>query len=44
MHGVLGVTIGAFITCSKILGQNYLMDKIVESNKNIENNMFDFNS
>tara|TARA_B100001245_G_C22789769_1_gene381024 strand:- start:58 stop:930 length:873 start_codon:yes stop_codon:yes gene_type:complete len=33
MHGVLGVTIGAFITCSKILGQNYLMDKILESNK-----------
>ncbi len=28
MHGVLGVTIGAMVTCSEILGKDYLMDKI----------------
>ena len=33
MHGILGVTISAIITCSEILGKDYLLDKILESNK-----------
>lgn len=28
MHGVLGVTIGAVVTCAEILGKEYLVDKI----------------
>jgi all-trans-retinol 13,14-reductase len=28
MHGVLGVTIGAVVTCSEILGKEYLVNKI----------------
>ena len=28
MHGVLGVTIGAVVTCSEILGKEYLISKI----------------
>ncbi|MBE8724915.1 phytoene desaturase family protein [Flavobacterium hungaricum] len=28
MHGVLGVTIGAVITCSEIVGKEYLLEKI----------------
>ncbi|MFL9844646.1 phytoene desaturase family protein [Flavobacterium rhizosphaerae] len=28
MHGVLGVTIGAVVTCSEILGKEYLINKI----------------
>jgi all-trans-retinol 13,14-reductase len=28
MHGVLGVTIGAAVTCCEILGKDYLIDKI----------------
>ncbi|MEX0997076.1 MAG: NAD(P)/FAD-dependent oxidoreductase [Flavobacteriaceae bacterium] len=28
MHGILGVTIGAVVTCSEILGKDYLMQKI----------------
>ena len=28
MHGVLGVTIGAVVTCSEIVGKEYLMTKI----------------
>ena len=28
MHGVLGVTIGAVVTCSEIVGKEYLIDKI----------------
>jgi all-trans-retinol 13,14-reductase len=28
MHGVLGVTIGAVVTCSEILGKTYLVNKI----------------
>ncbi len=28
MHGVLGVTIGAVLTCTEILGKEYLIDKI----------------
>jgi len=34
MHGVLGVTISAVLTCSEILGKEYLLDKIVKANKN----------
>ncbi len=33
MHGVLGVTIGAVVTCSEILGKEYLVNKI---NQNID--------
>ncbi len=33
MHGVLGVTIGAMVTCSEILGKEYLMDKIRNCNE-----------
>jgi hypothetical protein len=33
MHGILGVTIGAVVTCSEILGQEYLLNKIIEANK-----------
>ncbi|MNF01378.1 hypothetical protein D3C80_2003600 [compost metagenome] len=28
MHGVLGVTIGAVVTCSEIVGKEYLINKI----------------
>lgn len=28
MHGVLGVTIGAVLTCTEIVGKEYLLDKI----------------
>lgn len=31
MHGVLGVTIGAVVTCSEILGKEYLVNKIVQN-------------
>ncbi|RAR71542.1 phytoene desaturase family protein [Flavobacterium aciduliphilum] len=30
MHGVLGVTIGAVVTCSEIVGKEYLVNKIKE--------------
>jgi len=30
MHGILGVTIGAVVTCSEILGKEYLIEKINE--------------
>jgi len=33
MHGVLGVTISAVLTCSEILGKEYLLDKIVKANQ-----------
>ncbi|MBK0369543.1 phytoene desaturase family protein [Flavobacterium agrisoli] len=32
MHGVLGVTIGAVITCAEIVGKEYLMTKIKQAN------------
>lgn len=35
MHGVLGVTIGAVVTCSEIVGKEYLINKI---NKELESN------
>ena len=28
MHGILGVTIGAVVTCSEIVGKEYLIEKI----------------
>ena len=31
MHGVLGVTIGAVVTCSEIIGKEYLINKNSES-------------
>lgn len=33
MHGVLGVTISAVLTCSTILGKEYLMKKIIAANE-----------
>lgn len=30
MHGILGVTIGAFVTCSEIVGKEYLINKMNE--------------
>lgn len=33
MHGILGVTISAVMTCSELLGTNYLIEKIREANK-----------
>lgn len=33
MHGVLGVTIGAVVTCSEILGKEYLVNKINQFSK-----------
>lgn len=33
MHGILGVTISAVLTCSEILGKEYLLDKIVKANQ-----------
>ena len=33
MHGILGVTIGAVVTCSEIIGRTYLLNKILEENK-----------
>jgi len=32
MHGVLGVTIGAVVTCSEIVGKDYLVQKINQAN------------
>lgn len=32
MHGILGVTISGIVTCSVILGSEYLLDKIKEAN------------
>ena len=31
MHGVYGVAVGAVKTCSELLGQNYLMNKVIEA-------------
>ena len=30
MHGILGVTISGIVTCSEILGREYLLNKITE--------------
>ena len=32
MHGILGVTIGAVVTCSEILGKDYLLNKVLRAN------------
>ena len=32
MHGMLGVTVSSFITCSRFLGLEYLINKVKESN------------
>ena len=33
MHGILGVTISGMLTCSSILGQEYLVSKVEEANQ-----------
>ncbi len=33
MHGILGVTISAVLTCSEMIGREYLLDKILASEK-----------
>ena len=33
MHGVLGVTIGAVVTCAEIVGKEYLIEKINRESK-----------
>ena len=33
MHGVLGVTIGAVVTCSEIVGKEYLVTKINQASE-----------
>lgn len=33
LHGILGVTIGAVMTCGEIVGGEYLINKIINSNK-----------
>ncbi|MEO9891952.1 NAD(P)/FAD-dependent oxidoreductase [Aurantibacter sp.] len=33
MHGILGVTISGVVTCSEILGGEYLIDKIIQRTK-----------
>lgn len=33
MHGILGVTISGVVTCSEILGREYLINKINDANK-----------
>ncbi|WP_149303872.1 phytoene desaturase family protein [Pareuzebyella sediminis] len=34
MHGILGVTISSIVTCSEILGGEYLLNKILKGEKN----------
>ncbi|MGS0525416.1 phytoene desaturase family protein [Zobellia nedashkovskayae] len=34
MHGILGVTISSVVTCSEILGSEYLLDKIIKGSTN----------
>ncbi len=33
MHGILGVTIGAVLTCSEVIGMEPLLNKILDANK-----------
>lgn len=35
MHGILGVTISGMLTCSAILGQEYLVDKVQKASETI---------
>lgn len=37
MHGILGVTVGAVNTCSEILGRDYLLQKILDSETTLIN-------
>lgn len=37
MHGVLGVTIGAVLTCTEIVGKEYLINKITQEVAALEN-------
>lgn len=30
LHGILGVTVGAFLTCFELLGKEYLLDKVLK--------------
>jgi len=34
MHGILGVTISAVLTCAELLGKEYLLEKINRANRN----------
>lgn len=36
MHGILGVTISGVVTCSEILGSEYLLNKILDATKSEE--------
>lgn len=33
LHGVMGVTVNAVVTCSEILGHPYLLNKVIEASK-----------
>jgi all-trans-retinol 13,14-reductase len=35
MHGVYGVSIGALKTCSELVGQKYLLEKIHQANEEV---------
>ena len=35
MHGILGVTISAMVTCSELVGAQHLVDQVVEANSNV---------
>ncbi len=35
LHGVLGVSVSAVITCSMLLGREYLINKILEANREV---------
>ncbi len=37
MHGILGVTVGAFVTCSEILGKEYMLNRIHRELEEYEN-------
>jgi phytoene dehydrogenase-like protein len=37
MHGILGVTIGAVLTCSEVIGMEKLLNKILDANKTEKN-------
>jgi all-trans-retinol 13,14-reductase len=35
LHGVLGVTVSAVLTCSQILGMEYMLEKIHDAQKDV---------
>ena len=39
MHGILGVTIGAVLTCSEVIGMEKLLNKILDANKTEEHTL-----